>query len=170
MRWRRGDLVCAWIRAGPQRTLRSATLRRWLGAKENRFAVALHPFKRRQLHAGSHDRDPLYRPSSLDSGEKPTPWALTCQLGVPRGRVEFSDRVPGDRHFRFPPNSAVALPLSDVDGLSSIRIAGLPIDGSTGALRWNKQILENGGKYSGIASIQDSETNQQLDSEQIARL
>ena len=61
-------------------------------------------------------------------------------------------------------------PVSDINGLSSVRTAGLPIDGLTAAERWNKQVLENGGKYSGIATIQDVEAGQSLNAEQLATL
>jgi HK97 family phage portal protein len=61
-------------------------------------------------------------------------------------------------------------PLNDINGLSSVRSAGLPIDGHTGGLKWNKSLVENGGKFSGIASIQDAESGQQMSSEQLQTL
>jgi len=61
-------------------------------------------------------------------------------------------------------------PVNDINGLSSVRTAGLAIDGLTAAERWNKQILENGGKYSGIASVVDGENMQQLDEEELTKL
>ena len=61
-------------------------------------------------------------------------------------------------------------PVSDTQGLSSVRTAGLPIDGHTGGLKWNKQLVENGGKFSGIASLQDAEAGQSMDEEQIRAL
>ncbi len=61
-------------------------------------------------------------------------------------------------------------PTDDINGLSGVRTAGLPIDGHTGGLKWNKQLVENGGKFSGIASMQDSESSQHFDAEQIAAL
>ncbi len=61
-------------------------------------------------------------------------------------------------------------PVSDTQGLSSVRTAGLSIDGHTGGLVWNKQIVENGGKFSGIASLQDAESGQSMDEEQLLAL
>ena len=61
-------------------------------------------------------------------------------------------------------------PLSDTNGLSDAAVAGLPIDSHTEANKYNKQIVQNGAKPSGMISLQDDENSGTLDEQQIKDL
>jgi HK97 family phage portal protein len=61
-------------------------------------------------------------------------------------------------------------PVSDTCGLSSIVPAGLSIDSHTEANKYNKQIVSNGAKPSGMISIQNDENSGHLDESQIKDL
>lgn len=61
-------------------------------------------------------------------------------------------------------------PLDDIDGLSAVKPAGLNIDQVTGANRWNKQILDNGGKLTGLISIQGEDSSASMSQDEIENL
>ncbi len=61
-------------------------------------------------------------------------------------------------------------PLSDIDGLSAFVPAGLSIDSHTEANKYNKQIVQNGAKPSGMITLQDTENSGMLDEAEIKNL
>lgn len=61
-------------------------------------------------------------------------------------------------------------PLSDTNGLSDVVVAGLAIDSHTEANKYNKQIVSNGAKPSGMISINDAENSGILTETQIKDL
>lgn len=58
-------------------------------------------------------------------------------------------------------------PLSDIHGLSDVVVAGLAIDSHTEANKYNKQIVQNGAKPSGMITMNDKEMSGQLDPAEI---
>ena len=58
-------------------------------------------------------------------------------------------------------------PLSDIHGLSDIVVAGLAIDSHTEANKYNKQIVQNGAKPSGMITLQGDENSGQLDAAEV---
>ena len=61
-------------------------------------------------------------------------------------------------------------PLSDTDGLSALVPAGLSIDSHTEANKYNKQIVQNGAKPSGMITLQDNENSGMLEESEIKNL
>ena len=61
-------------------------------------------------------------------------------------------------------------PLSDTRGLSTLNPAGLNIDSYTEANKHNKQVVSNGGKPSGVISLQDAESSGQIDEDELIKL
>lgn len=58
-------------------------------------------------------------------------------------------------------------PLSDIQGLSDVVVAGLAIDSHTEANKYNKQIVQNGAKPSGMITLQGDENSGQLDAAEV---
>lgn len=61
-------------------------------------------------------------------------------------------------------------PVDDVRGLSPLIAAGLSIDSHTEANRYNKQIVKNGAKPSGMITVQDKDNSGMLDDDEIENL
>jgi HK97 family phage portal protein len=61
-------------------------------------------------------------------------------------------------------------PLSDVNGLPPTIPGGISIDSHTEANRYNKQIVQNGAKPSGMVTLQDKENSGMLDEAEIKNL